>query len=75
MEPRSVLDCDHFFFLCAIDCRLLRRFLLIKNCQDPLIFAVFLGGAFGKCIGGSDTDAIWDRSWTSGLELQSLRGI
>ena len=33
------------------------------------------GGALGKCISGSDTPAIWDRSWISGLEFQGLRGI
>ena len=51
-----------FLFVCTIGPRLLRRFLRIKDCQDPLIFAIFLGGAFGKCISGSDTPAIWDRS-------------
>ena len=75
MEPRSVLHCVHIVFVCTIGRRLLRRFLRIKNCQDPLIFTFFFGGAFGKCIGGSDTPAIWDRSWTCGLEFQSLRGI
>ena len=35
----------------------------------------FFGGPFGKCIGGGDTCAIWDRSWTCGMEFQSLRGI
>ena len=38
-------------------------------CQDPLIFPIFLRGVFGKCIGGSDTSAICDRSWTSWLEF------
>ena len=41
MEPRSVLDCVHIFFVCTIGRRLLRRFLRIKNCHDPLIFAIF----------------------------------
>ena len=31
-----------FFFVCTIGRRLLRRFLRTKNCQDPLIFAIFL---------------------------------
>ena len=30
-----------YFFVCTIGRRLLRRFLRIKNCQDPLIFAIF----------------------------------
>ena len=64
-----------YFFVCTIGRRLLRRFLRIKNCQDPLIFAIFFGGAFGKCIGESDTSALWNRSWISGLEFQGLRGI
>ena len=55
-----------YFFVCTISRRLLRRFLRIKNCQDPLVFVFFFGGAFGKRIGGSDTPAIWDRSCTSG---------
>ena len=41
-------------------------------CQDPLIFGIFVGGAFGKFIGRSDTPAILDRLWTSGLEFQSF---
>ena len=41
MEPRSVLDSVHIF-LCTFGRRLLRRFLRIKNCQDPLIFAIIL---------------------------------
>ena len=41
----------------------------------PLHLSYLLGGAFGTCFGGSDTPAVWDRSWTSRLELQSLRGI
>ena len=32
-----------YFFVCTIGRRLLRRFLRIKNCQDPLIFAIFFG--------------------------------
>ena len=75
MEPRSVLDCVHIFFVWTIGRRLLRRFLRIKNCQDPLIFAFVFGGAFGKCIGRSNTPAVWDGSSTSGFEFQSLRGI
>ena len=55
MEPTSVFDCVHIFFVATIGCRLLRRFLRIENCQDPLIFAIFFGGAIGKCIGGSNT--------------------
>ena len=31
-----------FFFVCTIGRRVLRRFLRIKNCHDPLIFAIFL---------------------------------
>ena len=54
------------FFVCMIGRGLLRRFLRIKNCQDPLIFAIFFGRAFGKCIGGSKTPAIWGCSWTFG---------
>ena len=42
MEPKSVLDCVHIFFVCPIGRRFVRRFLRIKNCQDPLIFAFFL---------------------------------
>ena len=42
MEPRSVLDCVQIFPLCTIGRRLLRRFLRIKICQGPLIFAIFL---------------------------------
>ena len=42
MEPRSFLDCVRIFFVCTIGRRLLRRFLRIKNCQDPLIFAILL---------------------------------
>ena len=29
-----------YFFVCTIGRRLLRRFLRIKNCQDPLIFPI-----------------------------------
>ena len=75
MEPRSVVDCVQIFSVCTIGRRLLSKFLRIKNCQDPLIFPIFRGGAFGKCIGRRDTPAIWDRSRISGLKLQSLRGI
>ena len=75
MEPRSVLDCVHFFFVCTIGRRLLRRFLRIMNCHEPLIFAIYFGGGFGKCIGGSNTPAIWNHLWTSGLEFQILQGI
>ena len=64
-----------YFFVCTIGRRLLRRFLRIKNRQDPLIFAIYFGGAFGKCIGGSDSPAVWDRWWISGLEFLGLRGI
>ena len=48
--------------------------LRIKICQDPPL-SYFFVGSFGKCISGSDTPAIWDRSQTSGLEFQGLRGI
>ena len=66
-----------YFFVCTIVRCLLRRFLLIKNCQDTLICAIGVewSGAFCKCIGGGDTPAIWDRSWTSGSDFQRLRGI
>ena len=46
-----------------------------QELSRPTHLRYFFGGAFGKCIGGSDTTAIWDRSWTSGLEFHSLRGI
>ena len=65
-----------YFFVCTIGRRLLRGFPRNHGCQEHLIISYFfLGGAFGECIGGSDTPAIWDRSWTSRLEIQSLRGI
>ena len=31
-----------YFFVCTIGRRLLRRFLQIRNCQDPLNFAILL---------------------------------
>ena len=63
-----------YFFVCTIGCRLLGRFLQIKNCQDPLIFPISFGVAFGNCIGGSDTPAIWDRSRTSELDSRVCGG-
>ena len=45
----------------------------IVKTHSSLLF--FFGGAFGKCMGGSDTPAIWDRWWISRLEFQGLRGF
>ena len=64
------------FFLCAQSITAcsgdFHRALVVKN---PSSFPLFLGEAFGKCIGGSHAPTIWDSSWTSELESQSLRGI
>ena len=51
-----------FFFVCTIGRRLLRILPRNQGCQGPFIFLIFLVGAFGMCIGGGDTPAIWDRS-------------
>ena len=50
------------FFLCTIVRRLLRGLPRNNGCQEPLIFPISLGGAFGKGIVGSNTLSIWDRS-------------
>ena len=49
---------------------LLCQAMLLPMPLQPLLLTTRSG-----FIGGSDTPAVWDRSWTSGLEFQSLRGI
>ena len=64
----SYFLCAQSVAACSGDCYGSR----IVKTHSSLLF--FSGGAFGTCIFGSDTPAIWDRSWTSGLEFQSFRG-
>ena len=66
---KIILGFCSYSFLCTIGRRLLRRFLQIKNGEDTLRFPIFVGGAFGKCIGGSNTPAIWERSRISRMEF------
>ena len=72
---KSSLGLCSYSFVVTIGHRLLREFPQNDGSQEPLIISYFLDGAFGKCIGGSDTPAIWDRLWTSRLEFQSLQGM
>ena len=64
-----------YFFLCTIGRTCSGDFHRSMVVKSPSKFPIFLGGSFGKCISGSDTLAIRDRSWTPRVELQSLRGI
>ena len=60
-------------FLCVHSRSPLGQAIPTDQYLSGLILFLF-AGSFGKCISGSDTPAVWDRSRTSGLELQSLRG-
>ena len=70
----SLRLCSYFF---CVDNRLplAQEIPTDQESSRPLHISFFFGVAFGKCIGESDTPAMWDRSWTCGLELQSLQGI
>ena len=75
LEPISVLGCVHIIFVH-------NRSALAQGIpmepwlsRAPQNFLFFGGGFFGRCICGSDIPALRDRSWTSGLEFQTLRGI
>ena len=75
MEPRTVLDCVHIFLCAESVAACSGDYYGSRIVKTHSYFLFFFGGAFGNCIDGSDTPAIWDRSQTSRLEFQGLHGI
>ena len=61
-ETRSVLVCFLIFFFCIISCHWVRGFPPYHKSQEDLLLLIFFGGAFGKCISGSNSPAIWQNS-------------
>ena len=75
MEPRSVLDCVHFF-LCAQSLAACSGDSDVSRIVKTHSYFLFSsGGAFGKCISRSDTPAIWESFVDFWVGNQSLRGI
>ena len=71
MEPRSVLD-----RVCCLRARSLAAFSMDSNeLLDVKTNEFFFAGALGIYIRRGDTSAICDRSQTTWLEYEILRGI
>ena len=56
----SLVSCS-YFFVCTMGRHLLRRFLRIKNCQDPFIFPFFLWNPLVSASAGATSQLFWGR--------------
>ena len=66
--------CSYLLFVCTIGRRLLRRVLRIKNCQDPLIFAIFLVEPLVSASAGATTPLYGIARGLPGLNSRVCRG-